>query len=211
MAKIYLLSNQKYDEVENIEIFKIEFIKQEVDLSNYEALVFTSKNALYSLNSFTNDWKRIPSYAIAKKTAEIIKKEGGIVEFTGTSGHGNDFAKELIPFLKNKKVLYVRAAKVVSNLIEILKKHQIDIDDIITYKTVCNESIDTKLEKDSTIIFTSPSSIDCFFKKYSWDKSFKAIAIGKTTAKFLPNYVDFKLSDKTSIQECIKLAMVDSF
>ena len=211
MAKIYLLSNQKYDGVENIAIFNIEFIETKIDLSKYEALVFTSKNGVYSLNSFSNDWKKIPSYVIAEKTAQVVRKEGGNVNFVGSSGHGNDFAKELIPVLKNKKVLYVRALKVVSNLIDILKNSEIDIDDIITYKTVCNNDVDIKLEKNSTIIFTSPSSIDCFFKKYSWDKSFKAIAIGKTTAKFLPKYVDFKISNKTSIEECIKLAMVASF
>ncbi|WP_321315693.1 uroporphyrinogen-III synthase [Halarcobacter sp.] len=211
MAKIYLLSNQKHEDVQNIEIFKIEYIKSYIDLKKYDALVFTSKNGVYSLNSFNNDWKNIPSYAIAEKTAKIINKEGGNVKFIGQSGHGNDFAKELIPLLKDKKVLYIRALKVVSNLVETLKNANINIDELTTYKTVCNDNIKEKIEKNSSIIFTSPSSIECFFKIYTWDKSFKAIVIGKTTAKYLPDYVDFKISNKTSIEECIKLAMLDSF
>ncbi|XOB60730.1 uroporphyrinogen-III synthase [Campylobacterota bacterium DY0563] len=211
MSKIYLLSNQKYDSVENIEVFKIEYIKSNVDLKEYDALIFTSKNAVYSLDSFNNDWKSIPSYAIAQKTADVISKEGGDVKFTGNSGHGNDFAKELISLLKDKKVLYIRALRVVSNLVETLKKSDIAIDELITYKTICNDNINKKIEKNSSIIFTSPSSIECFFKTYTWDSSLKAIVIGKTTAKYLPDYVDFKISDKTSIEECIKLAMVDSF
>ena len=206
MSKIYLLNNQKYDGVENLEVFKIEYISQNINLSDYDALIITSKNAVYSLNSFNNTWKGIPSFAIAKKTADIISKKGGIVEFIGNSGHGNDFAKEILPSVQDKKVLYVRALKVVSNLVEILKENNVQIDELITYKTVCNDSLNTKLENDSIIIFTSPSSVDCFFKNYSWNDSLKAVIIGKTTAKYMPKDIDYEISSKTSIEECIKLA-----
>ena len=42
MAKIYLLNNQKYSDVENLEVFHIEYIKSNIDLSKYDALIFTS-------------------------------------------------------------------------------------------------------------------------------------------------------------------------
>ncbi|PLY05372.1 MAG: uroporphyrinogen III synthase [Arcobacter sp.] len=206
MNKIYLLSNHKYDDIENLEVFKIEYIPSMVDLSLYDALIITSKNAIYSLNSFNNDWKDIPSFAIAKKTAEVIKKEGGVVEFTGKTGHGNDFAKELIPLLRNKKVLYVRALKVASNLVNLLKDYNIDVEELITYKTVCNKSLNAKIENYSTIIFTSPSSINCFFNKYSWNDTLKAIVIGKTTGKYMPDDIKYEISSETSLEECIKLA-----
>ena len=128
MAKIYLLSNQKYKDVENLEVFKIEYLKVDIDLSKYDALIFTSKNAIYSLNSFDKSWKNIPSFAIAPKTAQIIEEEGANLAFTGTSSHGNEFAKELIPLLKNKKALYIKAFKTVSNLVELLKESHIDVD-----------------------------------------------------------------------------------
>lgn len=206
MSKIYLLNNLKYEGVENLEVFKIEFIESDIDLNFYDALLFTSKNAIYSLNSFNKKWKEIPSYAIAPMTAKIIKEEGGLVEYIGSSGHGNDFAKELIPLLKDKKVLYIRAQKVVSKLVEILKENHIDTDELITYKTVCNENLNCTLEDNSTIIFTSPSSVKCFFKKFSWNETFKAVVIGKTTGKFMPNEVNYKISDRTSVEECVKLA-----
>ena len=57
MPKIYLLSNQKYSDVENLEVFHIEYIKSNIDLSKYDALIFTSKNAVYSLDSFNQEWK----------------------------------------------------------------------------------------------------------------------------------------------------------
>lgn len=205
MAKIYLLNDLKYEGVENLEVFQIQYIKQDIDLNFYDALIFTSKNAIYSLNSFNESWKKIPAFAIASKTADIIKKHDGNLAFTGSTSHGNSFAKELIPLLKNKKVLYIKALKTVSNLVDILKENNILIDELVTYKTTCKKSM-KNLEKNSVFIFTSPSSVHCFFKNYKWHESYKAIAIGKTTSKYLPENINFEISPKTSIEACIKLA-----
>ena len=208
MSKIYLLNEQKFDGVENLEVFEIEYLKFDLDLKKYDALVFTSKNAIFSLEENGINWKSTPSYVIAPKTADIAKKFGANIAFIGFSGHGNDFANELIPYLKNKKTLYIRALKTVSNLTNILKENGIDIDEIISYKTSCNKQEEKKaLDKNSTIIFTSPSSVECFFKKYSWEDSFKAIAIGKTTALYLPKNIKCEISSLTSVEECVNLAL----
>lgn len=206
MSKIYLLSNQKYNGIENIEVFKIKYIKSDIDLSKYDGLLFTSKNGIYSIDSFNKQWKNIPSYCIASKTANIVKKLGGIDFFDAQASNGDEFAKKLLPLVKNKKLLYIRASKVVSKLVDILKDSKVDIDELISYKTVCNENIQSSIEANSTIIFTSPSSIECFFKTYRWDNSFKAIVIGKTTAKYLPKNIDYLISPEVNIQECINLA-----
>jgi uroporphyrinogen-III synthase len=205
MAKIYLLSNQKYVDIINLEVFKIKYIKSEIDLLKYDALIFTSKNAVYSLDSFNKNWKKIPSFVIAPKTAQVIKKLGGNIVFTGITSHGNEFAKELVDLLKNKKVLYVKALKTVSNLVGILKENGILLDEFVAYETSCKES-NIILEDNSIFIFTSPSSVECFFKQYSWKDSYKAIVIGKTTADYLPNNINFIVSSETSIDACINLA-----
>ncbi len=205
MSKIYLLNDIKYEGVENLNTFGIKYISSDIDISKYDALIFTSKNAIYSLASFNNTWQEIPSYAIASKTANIINKHNGNVVFTGVSSNGNDFAKELIPRLKNKNVLYVRAFKTVSNLVQILKENNINIEELITYKTSCLKS-NKFLEDNSVFIFSSPSSIECFFKNYTWNNSYKAITIGKTTSEYLPNNIEYIMSKETSIDECIKLA-----
>lgn len=205
MSKIYLLNNLRYEGIENLNVFGIEYIKSDINLNKYDALIFTSKNAIYSLDSFNKIWQEIPSYAIAPKTANIINKYGGNLEFTGVSSHGNEFAKELIPRLKDKKVLYIRALKTVSKLVDILKENSIEIDELVCYKTSCIKSSKT-LEDNSVFIFSSPSSVECFFKNYIWKDSYKAIVIGKTTAKYLPKNIDYLISKETSIDECIKLA-----
>jgi uroporphyrinogen-III synthase len=210
MAKIYLLSNQKYSNVENLEVFQIEYIKSNIDVLSYDALIFTSKNAVYSLDSFNKNWKKIDSYVIAPKTSQVIEKLGGKVVFTGITSHGNEFAKELIDLLKDKKILYIKALKTVSNLVEILKENKILVDEIVVYKTSCKES-NISLEDNSVFIFTSPSSVECFFKQYSWKSSYKAVVIGKTTALYLPKEVNYIVSSETSIDECVNLAKQSFF
>ncbi|MCG3716967.1 uroporphyrinogen-III synthase, partial [Aliarcobacter butzleri] len=79
------------------------------------------------------------------------------------------------------------------------------LDEIIAYKTSCKKS-NIILEENSIFIFTSPSSVECFFKQYSWKNSYKAIVIGKTTAEFLPSNINYEISSQTSVEECIKLA-----
>ncbi len=210
MAKIYLLNNQKFNGVENLEVFCIESLKYSVDCNSFDALVFTSKNAIFSLEENGINWKKTPSYLIAPKTADVAKEYGANIAFVGNSGHGNDFANELIPHLKNKKVLYIKAKKTVSNLPEILRENGIDIKEIVAYQTSCKKELSIKnLEKNSTIIFTSPSSVECFFKHFSWDESFKAVVIGRTTAKFLPSHIKYKISETTSAEDCVKLALED--
>ena len=168
-------------------------------------MIFTSKNAVYSLDSFNKDWKKVDSYAIAPKTANVIEKMGGKVNFTGITSHGDEFAQELITLLKNKKVLYIKALKTVSNLVKILKENDILVDELITYQTSCKKS-NSSLKDNSVFIFTSPSSVECFFKQYQWKNNYKAIVIGKTTAKYLPKEVNYTISSETSIDECINLA-----
>jgi len=209
MAKIYLLNNQKFDNIENLEVFKVKSTKYSIDCSKYEALVFTSKSAIFSLEENQINWKRIPSYLIAPKTAKEAKKVGANIAFIGNSGHGNDFANEILPFLKNKKVLYIKALKTVSSLTKILKDGGVDIEELVAYETTCNDELKSfNLENNSTIIFTSPSSVECFFKKFSWHNSYKAVLIGKTTAKFLPKEVEnYIISPNTNVQDCIKIAL----
>ena len=209
MKKIYLLNNQKFHGVENLEVFEVQYLKFDLDLKKYDALVFTSKNAIFSLEENCINWKSTPSYLIAPKTAKEAEKLGANIAFVGESGHGDDFANELIPHLKDKRVLYLKASKTVSNLSEILRENGIDLNEIVVYKTTCNKKERKVLDKNSTIIFTSPSSVECFFQKFSWDDSFKAITIGKTTALYLPKNIKFEISSKTRVEECVKLALKD--
>ncbi|MFA6788472.1 MAG: uroporphyrinogen-III synthase [Arcobacteraceae bacterium] len=207
MSDIYLLNDIQIKGIKNIPLLGIRFLPQEIDVLQYDALVFTSKNAVYSLDSFNTQWKKVPSFVIASKTAKVVESLAGNVAFVGNSGHGNEFARELIPVLKNKKVLYVKAKKVVSNLAGLLKENNIVVDEIIAYETACNALVNPEIPaKNSVIIFSSPSTIECFFDNFVWDESYKAVVIGQTTANFLPKNIRYVVSKTTSIEDCIALA-----
>jgi len=205
LTNIYILSDKKIKGATNLPVFEVNFIKNNIDFSSYDALIFTSKNAIYSIDNFTNTWRDLPSYAIAPQTANVITNKGGNLAFIGKTNHGDQFALELIPLLKNKKVLYLRGDKVVSKLTKTLNQNNIQCDEIITYNTKCKQN--TKIpEKNSIIIFSSPSTIKCFLNNFNWDSSYKAISIGKTTAKYFPDFIKPIISDNTSLASCVKKA-----
>jgi uroporphyrinogen-III synthase len=208
MKDIYILNDKKINGVNNLSVFNIKYIEQNIDFKKYDALIFTSKYALHSINSFTNIWKKIPSFVIAPQTAEVVTKLTGNLEFTGKTNNGNEFALELISLLQNKTVLYLRGSKIVSNLVTILNDNDIKCDELIAYKSVCKElSEEISLPKDSTIIFSSPSTIKCFLNNFSWKESYTAISIGKTTATYFPEYINPIISKTTSLEDCVKNLM----
>lgn len=205
--KIYLISNKAYEDISNINVFDISYIKKDIDFNKYDALLFTSKNAIYAIDSFNKNWKSINSYAIAKQTANVVDELSGKLAFTGEKSHGDDFAEELIPLLKNKTVLYLKAKKTVSSLVKILIANNININEEIVYETICKQNIEKiDFTDDSIFIFTSPSSYNCFLENFTWKNSFTAIAIGKTTAKEFKENTKYLISEETSIKACIKLA-----
>lgn len=205
---IYILSDKKVKWAKNLPVFDIQPIKQDVDFSNYDALLFTSKNAIYSIDSFDKTWKKKPAYVIAPETAKIVRHLKGMLQFVGKEKHGDKFALEIVKKFKHQKILYIRGSEVVSDLINILNTNDIVCDELIVYKTVCKQfNKKIKLPENSTIIFSSPSTIECFFKNISWDESFKAVSIGNTTAKYFPKNITPVISDTTSLESCVKKAI----
>ncbi len=203
---IYLLSDTFHEGVINLPQIKLTCKDVKLDLTPYEALIFSSKNAVLAINKINNNWKKIRSYLIGRQTAKTVKKLGGNIEFISSSSYGDDFAKELIDLLKDKKVIFLRAKTVLSNLENILKNADIDLTSKVIYETTCREKTNEVIQNNSVIIFTSPSTVDCFFKNYKWDKSYKAVFIGDVTAKAFPLVISSHISKIQTIKACIELA-----
>ncbi|DAB30821.1 MAG TPA: uroporphyrinogen-III synthase [Sulfurimonas sp. UBA12504] len=205
---IYILSDKKVKYAKNLPMFEIKPLYKKIDFASYDALIFTSKNALYAINELDVEWKNKPAYAISTQTAKIVKSLKGNLRFVGKSNHGNSFAHELIPLLQGKKVLYLGAKEIVSDLIKILNENAVICDVEAIYETVCkNYREKIVLPKNATIIFSSPSTIKCFLQNSQWDESYKAVAIGETTAKRFPSYISAHVAQTTSLESCVRKAL----
>ncbi len=205
---IYILSEKKFNGASNLPVIKINFLEFEVDLSNFDALVFTSKNGVEAIERVDKRWRDKEIYSIGSGTTKAIKNKGVKVAYTAKSSYGDNFAEEIKEKLYGKRVLFPRAKVVTSHLNTILKNAGIDLREVIAYETVCNPEELSKPQKGSVIIFSSPSTVKCFFKKFIWDESCKAVVIGEKTASFMPKDIKYTVSNKQTIPDCIELGLI---
>jgi len=208
LRKIYLISNTKTadESVVNLSVSKIEFLKFELNLSDYDVLVVTSKNAFNALKFNSIKAINLPVFAIANSCAASAREFGFSEIYTGKDAHGDNFAREILPLLKGKKVLYLKGKDSASNFLEILRDGGVNIKAIIAYENVLNHcKMELKPPKNSILIFVSPINVRNFLTNFGWDESYQTISIGKVTAKEL-NFTKPLVSQSQDINACIALA-----
>ena len=200
MRKIYLVSNTKTadESVVNLSVSKIEFLKFEINLSEFDALVATSKNAFKALKFNDISPINLPVFAIANSCATSAREFGFSEIYTGQNAHGDDFAREILSLLKGKDSA--------SNFLEILQDGGVNIKAVIAYENVLNPcKMELKPPKNSILIFASPINVRNFLTNFGWDESYQTISIGKVTAKEL-NFTKPLVSQSQDINACIALA-----
>jgi len=204
----YILSQKPYKGAKNLPCIMINYLEKEIDLSEYEALVFTSKNGVVAVDKIDKSWMDLPSYSIGSGTSKAISELGGKVEFEAKNSYGDKFAEEIKKRLGGKRVLFLRAKVVTSKLNTILKDAGVLLDEVVVYETVCNDCKNLKKpESGSCIVFSSPSTVECFFKCFEWNTSYKAVVIGEVTLKALPKDIPYIMSEKTTISSCIQTCL----
>ena len=208
MRKIYLISNTKTadESVVNLSVSKIEFLKFELNLSDYDVLVATSKNAFNALKFNGISPINLPVFAIANSCASAAREFGFSEIYTGKNAHGDDFAREILPLLKGKKVIYLKGKDSASNFLEILQDGGVNIKAIVAYENILNPcKMELKPPKNSILIFASPINVRNFLTNFGWNESYQAISIGKVTAKEL-KFTEPIVSQSQDINACIALA-----
>lgn len=155
-----------------------------------DSLIFTSKNAIIALNEnlqskgLKNLWESLPNFVIGQGSANALIALGLKADFIASSAYGDVFAQELIPLLKGKKPLFVRAEKIASKIPEILRENGIALQEIIVYKNILKILENPpELQKDSIIVFSAPSHIRAFLLNFTWRDSFCALCLGASTKK----------------------------
>lgn len=184
-----------------------ETIDSTFKLKEYDFLIFTSKQAVKSLNNINKDWVNIPSISIGRATSNTIVEFGGTIEHEPMRSNAKSLVEDIIKRYSNKKILYLRAKEVSLDIKEELSKYNIEIDQEIVYSTNCiSHSSNLAPSDGAVIIFTSPSTIDCFLKSFTWNSSYIAVSVGNNTDNHLPSYVTSYIANEPTIGSCIEKA-----
>ena len=206
---IYLISNTPFDDesVEQISLCDIKFNKFNIDLSEFDALIVTSKNGINSLKFNSIILADILVFAIGKATALSCKEFGFTQIYEAQNSHGSEFGTEILGKLYGKRVLFIKAKETISNLDIYFNQNGIDISVIDGYENlILKKDISSKPKSNSILIFTSPINVRAFIQNLGWDDSYKAVAIGKATAQALNPYTDPIISKSQTIKDCVELA-----
>lgn len=207
---IYLCSNTPSDDKSVIwlNLCQIKYLPFSVDLSEFSALIISSKNAIKAL-SF-NKIKPNPSlevFAIGQKTAQAALDFGFKNVRIALNSHGNEFAKEITQSLQNHHALLLSPKEQASDIKGILENSNIKFNQIIAYEnTIKKITENLDFPKNSIFIFTSPKNVEAFLFNFTWRDDFRAVAIGKTTAQALFEVCEPVISEKQNISQCIKIA-----
>jgi len=200
-SSIYLFSKTSYPDVNHVPILVPTYVQPSIDFSSYDYIIASSKETLTALNKIGN-WKDLPVLAISEATAEFCKQLGGKV-LDIADGYG----KSIITLVEEKysdlKALHPHAKVIAFDIESALNEKDILVDSFIVYETSCSNEKAVSLPLEAICIFTSPSAVKCFKKKYEFLPTYKIVCIGETTASALPNDLVYVLSEKTSVESTI--------
>ena len=204
---IYLFSISSHPNAVSVNSLAITFFKPQIDFSKYDYLIITSKQTCEALKQYeTRDYIDKKALCVSVASATSLESLGGTVLDIG-GGYGDNLVDKIKSYPKDIKWLYLRAKVVASDFVEVCKDDGYDIDEVIVYESDCSQKIlDVEVEDKSILIFTSPSSLNCFLKTHEISHKSTVIVIGKTTAKAIPKDIKFTLSKETTIESCMEIA-----
>ena len=204
---IYLFSVSSHPDAIHINSLSVTFFKPDIDFNHVDYLILTSKQAVKALEQYPKEkFINKKALCISKATATAYEALGGEVLQTG-KGYGDTLTNVIKTYPNELKWLYLRAEVVASEFAKELQYEGYSIEEAIVYKSQCSKKIlEAKVPKEAILIFTSPSSINCYLQTHTLYPSQKIIVIGKTTAKALPKGIKPILSPDTTIESCMQIA-----
>ena len=145
--------------------------------------VFTSMNAVESVKKFipaNSPWR---IFCIGNTTAKLVSDIFGKKNIAGTADNAFLLAENIAADPTIKRVYFFCGDKRRDELPQKLREKNIDVDEVVVYKTI---EIPRKISKKyDGILFFSPSAVQSFFLKNSLQPNSQVFAIGSTTADAL--------------------------
>ena len=208
MSDIYLLSPKVVEGINSLPMIEFETVADSLALDGVDTLIFTSKEAVKRADSIDSSWRGIDSIAIGGATKKQIEELGGRVIYQPKEFYGEVLARDIVELFANRNILYLRPKKISFDSKAYLAKHGIELREQIIYETKCRcYDLSDNPPKGSIIIFTSPSTIECFLRNFEWDMSYKAVVIGEATKVHLPKGARYFVASEPLISSCIQKAL----
>jgi uroporphyrinogen-III synthase len=168
-----------------------EFRKQKIVITDYSAIILTSKNAVDAFFGICKEAKlEMPPeqkyFCVTEQTANYLQKYITIRKrkiFTGTKTAAdlNEY------FLKHKteKYLYPCSDIRKNDILDFLHKHNIQVQEAVMYQTVQCDLHDLKPHSYDIITFFSPSGVESLLKNFpDFDQgTIRLAAFGVSTAQ----------------------------
>jgi len=206
-STIYLLSPTPRGETHSLPMIRFRRVADTIDFSQCDTLMFTSKQAVVTADKIDKRWKEYPAIAIGSATKKQIEELGGEVIYHPTSFYGEALSQDIVTSFSERKILYLRPREISFDSKGFLSKAGIVLQEQIIYETGCIAyGSEKKPLQDAIIIFTSPSTIHCFLKNFTWEESYTAIVIGEATKMHLPENATYLIADEPLIASCIEKA-----
>lgn len=170
-------------------------VNSAVQKAEKPVFVFTSQNGVRAFLRFVKAGLEIPEtplmYAVGNKTSDLLK-ENGYISLVPDEQNGATLAKMILDDIKSERltdsvsILHFCGNLRRNELRQLLTATDIDVKDIVVYKTVLNQMNLSGAETEG-VLFYSPSAVQAFrqsggFRQKELPKLF---AIGPTTAEEL--------------------------
>ncbi|UFS62792.1 uroporphyrinogen-III synthase [Sulfurimonas sp. HSL-3221] len=204
---IYLLSVTPSDDpdITHLPILETAWLRPEVDLSRIDGIIFTSKNGVDALEKIAPEWKSVPVLCVGKGTQQRVEALGGTVAGT-VKGYGEMLYALIRERFPRFRWLYARPRVVASDFASRLRDEGVAVEEAVVYETLCRaDKIDIAIPDDSILIFTSPSALQCFQRRFVLAQTQTVVAIGSTTEKSLPGQ-KVHIAPEPTVAACITLA-----
>ncbi|MHC3993494.1 uroporphyrinogen-III synthase [Thiomicrolovo sp. ZZH C-3] len=204
---IYLLSVTPSDDpdVTHLPILETAWLQPEVDLSRIDGIIFTSKNGVDALEQIAPEWKSVPVLCVGRGTQQRVEALGGTVAGT-VKGYGEMLYALIRERFPRFRWLYARPRVVASDFASRLREEGIAVEEAVVYETLCRaDSVEVTIPDDSVLIFTSPSALQCFQRRFTLTQTHTVVAIGRTTEKSLPGR-KVHLASEPTVAACVALA-----
>lgn len=209
--RIYLFSKTPYEGVIHVPIIQTRYLHVTIDITQYNLIVLTSKEALNALEYNHIAWQNVDVIAVSEATAEYARSKGAHV-IAWAKGYGDGLYDVIHVNYANRLILFPSARILASDFAQRLQAEGRAIERVTVYETSCNDHLEIdQVDEDAVLAFSSPSSVECFMKNFVFAPTHKVVVIGTTTANALPLHVSAEVSEDPSIKSLVAQAKRLSF